>query len=298
MRYLDPKNDLTFKKIFGQHPDILIDFLNAILPLPDDKPIVSIEYLSAEQVPIVPLFKNSIVDVKCKDKRGRVFIVEMQLLWTDSFASRVVFNASKAYVAQLYHSEEYKKLEPVYALSLVDEEYTTTQDYLHHYKIVNVGDQHTVLEGLEFVFVELPHIRAENLPKDIRKRAWLRFFTEIRNHSEAISKEIIANPATQQAVELLQESAFTEQELEYYDKYWDTVRVERTIRGDAREEGHAEGMKIGIEKGIEKGREEGREEGMEKVRSVAIHLKERGFSVQDISAMTGLSKEEIEKLQR
>ncbi len=277
MRYLDPKNDLPFKKIFGQHPDILMDFLNSILPLPEDKPIVSIEYLSAEQVPEVPLFKNSIVDVKCKDKLGRVFIVEMQMLWTDSFASRVVFNASKAYVTQLYKGEKYRKLEPVYALSLVGEEYTDTKEYLHHYKIVNVGDQHTVLEGLEFVFVELLHITAENLPKDVRKRAWLRFFTEIRDQTEAISNEITTNPATKLAVELLQESAFTPQELEYYNKYWDSVSVERSIRGDARDEGVIEGMEKGV-------------------RKVAKNLRGKGFSVQDISDATGLSKDEIEKL--
>ena len=29
--YLDPKNDLTFKRIFGEHPDLLIDFLNALM---------------------------------------------------------------------------------------------------------------------------------------------------------------------------------------------------------------------------------------------------------------------------
>lgn len=91
MRYLDPKNDLTFKKIFGQHPNILMHFLNAVLPLPTNRRIESIEYLPAELVPEVPLFKFSIVDVSCTDNAGRQFIVEMQMLWTDSFTSRVGF---------------------------------------------------------------------------------------------------------------------------------------------------------------------------------------------------------------
>ena len=37
MRYLDPKADLTFKKIFGEHKDLLISLLNALLPLADDE---------------------------------------------------------------------------------------------------------------------------------------------------------------------------------------------------------------------------------------------------------------------
>jgi hypothetical protein len=50
-RYLDPKNDLTFKRIFGEHPHLLISFLNALLPLAPNRLIKSIEYLSPEQAP-------------------------------------------------------------------------------------------------------------------------------------------------------------------------------------------------------------------------------------------------------
>ncbi len=65
-RYLDPKIDLAFKRLFGQHADLLKSFLNAVLPWPDDGLIESLEYLTPEQVPELPgLFTNSIVDVKC-----------------------------------------------------------------------------------------------------------------------------------------------------------------------------------------------------------------------------------------
>ena len=46
-KYLDPKADLTFKKIFGEHPDLVISFLNALLPLDEDSQIESVEYLPA-----------------------------------------------------------------------------------------------------------------------------------------------------------------------------------------------------------------------------------------------------------
>ncbi len=94
MRYLDPKNGLTFRKVFGEHPRLLKSFLNAMFPL--SVPIKYLEYLPAELVPEVPLLKFSIVDVRCVDEQGRQFIVEMQMLWTDSFKTRVLFNASKA----------------------------------------------------------------------------------------------------------------------------------------------------------------------------------------------------------
>ena len=85
MRYLDPKADLTFKKVFGEHKDLLISLLNALLPLSGDEQVESVEYLPAELVPDLPMGKNSIVDVRCKDLSGRQFIVEMQMIWTPAF---------------------------------------------------------------------------------------------------------------------------------------------------------------------------------------------------------------------
>ena len=122
MRYLDPKADLTFKKVFGEHPDLVMSLLNALLPF--DKPeeeIKSVEYLPCEMIPEAPWRKNSIVDVRCKDKRGRQFIVEMQMVWSQEFKQRVLFNASKAYVRQLGKSKNYELLQPVYSINLVNE---------------------------------------------------------------------------------------------------------------------------------------------------------------------------------
>lgn len=104
MRYLDPKADLTFKKIFGEHKDLLISLLNALLPLADDEQIESVEYLSPELVPDTYVGKNSIVDVRCRDVKNRQFIVEMQMLWTEAFKQRVLFNASKALCVNLTRS--------------------------------------------------------------------------------------------------------------------------------------------------------------------------------------------------
>ena len=71
MRYLNPKADLTFKRVFGEHPDLVMSLLNALLPISVGQEITDIEYLPAEIVPDNPLRKNSIVDVGCKDKFGR-----------------------------------------------------------------------------------------------------------------------------------------------------------------------------------------------------------------------------------
>ena len=282
MRYLDPKNDLTFKKVFGQHPHLLRSFLNALLPLPGGSFIESLEYLPAELVPEIPLIKNSIVDVRCKDNRGRQFIVEMQMHWTTGFMQRVLFNASKAYVKQLDKSYQYNTLQPVYALSLVNEIFEPkSENYYHHYQIVNVADTNQQIEGLEFVFVELAKFKAKTISEMKLSVLWLRFMTEIDETITELPAELLGQEEIMQAIENLQESAFSKSELESYDKYWDSIRTEKTLQTGFYNKGRLEG------------RLEGEEIGMKKV---AVNMKKKGMPTRDISDLTGLSEEEIDGL--
>ena len=116
---------MTFKKVFGEHEDLVISFLNSLLPFEsEDELIKSVEYLNPELVPLNPLKKDSIVDVRCKDSRGRQFIVEMQMMWTSEYKQRVLFNASKAYVSQLECGQDYDLLHPVYSLNMVNDIYS------------------------------------------------------------------------------------------------------------------------------------------------------------------------------
>ena len=180
MRYLDPKNDLTFKKIFGQNPDLLMSLLNALMPLATGQTIESVEYLAPELVPVIPEFKNSIVDVRCVDNHDRQFIVEMQMLWTPSFKYRVLFNASKAYVKQLGKNKKYESLQPVFSLNLINDTFIDdSTDFYHHYSIVNIAETSQKLDGLEFVFVELPKFKAQSVVEKKMAVLWLRFLTEI-----------------------------------------------------------------------------------------------------------------------
>jgi predicted transposase/invertase (TIGR01784 family) len=271
MRYLDPKNDLTFKKVFGEHPHLLRSFLNALLPLKPGQEVVSLEYLPAELVPEVPIIKHSIVDVRCTDNHGRQFIVEMQMFWTDSFKSRVLFNASKAYVRQLGKGKEFKGLQPVYALSMVNENFEKdSEKYYHHYSIIHNELTGKKIEGLEFVFIELPKFKAKNLTEKKLQVLWLRFLTEINDMSENPPEDLMANPEVREAIECLQESAFSLAQLEVYDRYWDSISTERTLISDFHEAGLKAGLKSGLEKGEQIGLEKGEQIGLEKGEQIGL----------------------------
>ncbi len=288
MRYLDPKADLTFKKIFGKHPDLLISLLNALLPLSDDEQIESIEYLPTELVPELYEHKNSIVDVLCKDIRGRQFCVEMQMEWTNAFKQRVLFNASKLYVTQAKKKGQYKDLRPVYSLNLVNEIFEPDlEEYLHNYKIV--CDKHTdrVIEGLHFTFIELPKITPHTVAEKRMAVLWLRFLTEIDDDTQTPSADLKENPEIKKALEEVEVTAFTEEELRGYDKFWDIVRTEKTLLGGSYEKGRAEGRAEGIAEGERK----------EKL-ATAKRLLDLGLAPDIAAKGSGLTIEEIKDLIR
>ena len=295
MRYLNPKADLTFKKVFGEHPDLVRSLLNALLPFekPEDE-IEEIEYLVPELVPETPLKKNSIVDVRCRDKVGRQFIVEMQMLWSSAFMQRVLFNASKAYVRQLGSNIKYELLQPVYSLSLVNDIFAPDlKEYYHDYRIVQVEHTDKVIEGLRFIFVELPKFTPHTYNDRRMQVLWLRYLTEIDEQTRQVPQELLDNPDIKKAVTQIEESAFNDAQLLWYDDFWDAVRVEKTLVSDALTEGHAKGLAEGRAKGLAEGRAEGRAEGLQET---ARKMKEMGISIDVISQVTGLTPREIEEL--
>ena len=280
MRYLDPKNDLVFKKVFGGHANILISFLNALLPLEDGQNVQAIEYLPPELVPDIPIIKNSIVDVRCTDNSGRHFIVEMQMLWTDSFKKRVLFNASKVYIRQLDKGIDYKGLQPVYALSIVNEifEPDTKDEYYHHYKLTNTNDNTKKIDDIQLLFVELPKFKAQNLQDKKLIVLWLRYLSEIENGQEMLNKDLLdalnSVPEIAQALELTKESGYTKAELETYDKFWDTIRTEKTLIADAEAKGKIEGK-------------------IEEKMDTVLKAYDNGIAVPMIANISSISEEEV-----
>ena len=295
-KYLNPKADLTFKLVFGEHPDLVMSLLNALLPLPEDGQIESVEYLSPEMVPDNPAKKDSIVDVRCKDRQGRQFIVEMQLYWNEEFKRRVLLNASKAIVRQLDKAQDYSLIQPVYCLSLVNDkafDYETDEFY-HDYAIVNVEHTDRHIEGLRFVFVELPKFKPQSIAEKKMAVLWLRFLTEIAEDTVEAPAELLENRDTSKALSIVEKSAMTEGQLYAYERFWMSVVDERILREAAIKKGLAEGMEKGMEKGLAEGMEKGLAEGMEKMSiSIAKKMKQKGMSSDLIAEMTGLSLDTI-----
>ena len=282
VKYLDPRADLTFKRIFGEHKELTRSFLNAMLPFHEGKEIEELEFLPAELAPDSPMKKNTIVDVRCKDNKGRQFIVEM------------LFNTSKAYVRQLDRSFDFKYLQPVYSLSLINDIFMPDlKDFYHHYDIVNIEHTEKVIEGLHFVFVELPKFKPQSISERRMAVLWLRFLTEMNAGTDSVPKEFLENPYLREAVRLLETSSYNESQLYNYEKFWDAVASERVMVTDAMRKGKMEGLEEGKKQGLEEGKKQG---ARENAISIARNLKRLGLPDNEIAQATGLPIEEVEKV--
>ena len=106
---------------------------------------------------------------------------------------------------------------------------------------------------------------------------WFRFLTEINSNTKEIPSDLLNDPEIGKAVEDLEVSGFTDAELRAYDKFWDSVSVERTLLDDRYQKGIEEGMS---QRSLE----------------IARKMLAKGMDEASIMDMTGLTAEEIKLL--
>ena len=249
-KYLDPKADLTLKKIFGQHKHLVMSLLNALLPMPDGMEIKSVEYLSPENIPDNPGKKYSIVDVYCTDNHNRNFIVEMQSVWNTEFFQRTLFNATSVFSKQLKKGMSFGDLKDVYALSLVNDEKAFanygSDEYIQEYYLTNKNHPDTdIRTDISMVFIVLPNFKPQNRAVKKMHDLWLKFLTEIDENTIDAAPELIENKDINEALEMLRTSAFTDEEMLAYEKYWLDVSTEKSALERERKDGYAEGRAEG-----------------------------------------------------
>lgn len=122
---------------------------------------------------------------------------------------------------------------------------------------------------------------------------WLRFLTEINSNTREVPADLLECPEISKALEELKVTSFTDTELRTYDKFWDTVRTEKTLLKDRYEEGMEEGEAKGLAKGLAQGEAKG---SYQKAQKIAKKMLSKGLDDTTIMEMTGLSQEEIKLL--
>ncbi|MFB2882290.1 Rpn family recombination-promoting nuclease/putative transposase [Floridanema aerugineum] len=271
MRFINPKTDFAFKKIFGseQSKDILISFLNALL-YNGNPTIEDLEILNPYLAPKIRGVKDTYLDVKAKITGDKTVIIEMQVLNVEGFEKPILYNAAKAYSIQLDAGENYNLLNPVIALTITDFEMFSNwdkvisrfalkeQDYLVDYSIYDI----------ELVFVELPKFNKELAQLETLTDKWIYFLKTARS-LETVPEEIGEIPEILKAFAIANQANLSRDELEDLEKREIYIYDQRNA----------------ITKAVNQNR-----------REIAKRLIDVGLDDQTISQTTGLNLEEVRNL--
>ena len=269
MKFVDIKNDVAFRKIFGNEKKtkILISFLNAILRLEGNKQIKEVSIANPYQFPRVAGEKASIIDVRAIDKKGRQFVVEMQVADVDGFDKRVQYYTCRDYSMQIDRGEKYPLLKPTYFVGILDFNYFESKGYLSHHIIVNGETYEHKLKDIQFTFIELEKftLKVDELNTLIEK--WVFF---IKNAEDLdVIPDNVDDEGLREAYKDADRHSWKKEELIAYDN---ASIAEQDVRGK---------MKFVIDK---------------TKKEIVIKCYEKGLQSEDISEITGLTIENVETI--
>jgi predicted transposase/invertase (TIGR01784 family) len=297
-KFLDPKNDIAFRRIFGseKNKDILIHFINDVLELKGSDRIKEVTFLPTIQEPEIASKKQSIVDVLCKDENGVQLIIEMQVSPQEGFEKRAQYYAAKAYSRQLNKGKEegarYIDLKSVIFIAISDNIIFKDKVFYKSDHIILDKDSYAHdLKDFSFTFIELPKFKITdiNLLTNIIEK-WCYFFKHANETSESDLRKIIgSDQVIERAYEELNQFNWTEEELLTYEQETKRIMDNKASEDYLIKTAKTEGIQIGETRGMQIGRKEEKYE-------IAKNMFSNNYSIPEISRITGLSIQEINNL--
>jgi predicted transposase/invertase (TIGR01784 family) len=157
MKFVDIKNDVAFRKIFGNEKKsiCLISFLNAVLELKGSDRVAKVTIINPYLLPRIAGEKSSIIDVRATDQKGRQFVVEMQVADKTGFDKRVQYYTAKDYSMQIDKGEDYPLLRPTYFIGILNFNFGDGKNYLSKHLIVEEETGDNLLSDIKFAFIQL-----------------------------------------------------------------------------------------------------------------------------------------------
>ena len=291
MQFVDPRNDLAFKKIFGNEnkKGILISFLNAVLDFQGEQTIVDVKLKNPYQLPDIGVLKETILDIKATNQRGETFIVEMQKKHSSEFHKRSLYYTAKAYVSQLDTGIDYSQLNKVYYIALVNFNIFASTHYISRHLIVNQETMTQDLTDFEFSFIELKKFKLEL--KDCKSiiDKWIYFINNAVDLN-MIPSEFVSVEEIKQAFAIANQVSWNKEELEVYQY----VNLEAAYDRSALQTAEKKGEKRGIAQGKKEGKKEGKfEEKLEIAKNLLDILDD-----ETIAQKTELNLAEVQALRK
>lgn len=276
-KYLDPFTDFGFKRIFGQEASkpLLRDFLNSLLP--PTAQIRELSFKNTEQGGVRMADRKAIFDIYCENEKGEKFIVELQKAKQNHFKDRTVFYSTFPIREQAEAGTWDFALKAVYCVGILDFVFNDdlggsgAGDVLHEVKLKN---QHGAVfyDKLTYYYLEMPNFRKTEAELTTRLDQWLYFLKHLEKLESipALFRDAVFTQA-------LETAALAKMSADEWDQYEGSMKSYR----DAINE-----VQTALDDGEKKG-----------VAKVARAMKAAGTAVEFISQVTGLTVEEITRLE-
>ena len=278
-RFMNPFTDMGFKRIFGQeaNKDLLLDFLNELLEGEDR--IADVQFLDKEIIRGNEQKRGIIYDVFCRTADGKYLIIEMQASSQKAYRERAIYYSGKALSRQGTPGEgwDFDQLAAVYSINFLN--FVLLGKFRSDIFLMDRDTQQVFSTKQRFIFLEFPLFRKKEQECKTDFERWI----YILKHMETLNR-IPFQPMKaifERLAKVTNVESLTPDERYAYERDLKAYRDYKAQMDYAKEEGIEEG----IEKGIEK----------EKLRN-AKAMKAKGYPVNDIADITGLSIKEIEKL--
>lgn len=246
------------------------------------------------------------VDIKARNSKDEIVIIEIQNTRELYYLERILYGVAKAITEHISLGDSYYKVKKIYSISILYFDIGIGTDYLYHgqniFKGVHTGDflqintrerDAIVTRTPTDIYPEYFLIRVNEFNKVAVTplEEWIEYLK-----SGMIRPDTTA-PGLGEAREKLKYFSMSPQERYAYDEHVSAMKIQNDVLGTAKLEGKIEGRAEGRAEGLAEGLEEGKKEGLkEGILLNARKMKEKGFSMDDIADITGLSFEEIESL--
>lgn len=285
------KRLLRHKANFG----VLEGFLTVLL----GEEIRIVEILESESNQESQDDKFNRVDIKAKNSKGEIIIVEIQNTREVYYLERILYGVAKAITEHISLGKTYHEVKKVYSISILYFDLGRGSDYLYHgqnhFTGVHTGDSLLVTAKERGAIVA--KVPADVFPEYFLIRVnefnqvavnpleeWIQYLK-----TGTIELETKA-PGLAEAREKLQYYSMTPSERYAYDEHINAVMIQNDVMETSKLEGLEEGRKEGLKEGLEQGRAEGEQC---KLLEIAGKMKAIGVPAEAIIQTTGLSSEQI-----
>lgn len=292
--------DWAIKRLLRQKAnfDVLEGFLTVFI----GEEVKIVEILESEGNQQTPDDKFNRVDIKARNSKGEIILVEVQNTSELYYLERILYGVAKAITEHIHLGDTYKEVKKVYSISILYFDIGKGADYLYvgqnKFIGVHTNDQLVITAKEKGALVQKSP--AEIFPEYILVRVnefdkvavtpleeWVAYL------KSGVIKENTTAPGLQEARKKLQYYSMTDAERYAYDEHLNAVMIQNDVLGNAREEGLAEGRAEGLTQGLTQGRAEGRAEAK---KDIVKSMLSNGLSVELAAKYSGLTVEEVESI--